>query len=354
MRSVVLFVVAVLSMGPIACKRAAAPEVARARGTAVEIKVPLGLPPVPVTADYPITAEAVALGRRLFHDPKLSANGTISCASCHNPRLGFADGRKVSTGIGGKFGTRNAPTVLNAVYSKLQFWDGRSSSLEEQAAVPISNPLEMSQAHDVCAAMLDSDASYAKQFGQVFGEGPITMAKIQAAIASFERTLISGNSPFDRYWFGNDKMAMKPAGVRGLAIFSNPNRGACVKCHTIESDHALFTDDKFHNLGVGLNGEGELTDLGRFDATGVESDKGAFKTPTLRNVAQTAPYMHDGSLKTLRDVVDFYVGGGNSNPHLDKEMKPLDLSREERDDLVVFLEALTGEMPPNSYAPRVQ
>lgn len=314
-------------------------------GDAIDVTVPLGLPPLPAPPDNPVTAETVELGRKLFHDPKLSINDTVSCSSCHNAKRAFADGLRTSVGVDGKMGARNAPTVLNAAYAPVQFWDGRAATLEEQAAGPITNPLEMNQGHDVCVAKLESDRKYKAEFARAFGPGPITIGKVQKALASFERTLLSGNSPFDRYAFGGDRTALSAAAIRGLAIFKDPKRGNCVTCHTIDKEYALFTDGKFHNLGAGLNSEGEMTDMGRFDHTKAMPDRGAFKTPTLRNVAQTGPYMHDGSLKTLREVVDFYVGGGNSNEHLDKEMKPLTLSRSERDDLVAFLESLTGQMP---------
>jgi cytochrome c peroxidase len=320
-------------------------------GAAMPIAAPLGLPPVPVPSDNPVTIETVALGRKLFYDRKLSGNDSVSCATCHNPLLGFSDGRKVSTGVGGKTGKRNAPTVLNAAYGTIQFWDGRASTLEDQAAGPIANPVEMNQTHEVCVSKLNADSAYLSEFEKSFGPGPITMAKIQKALASFERTALSGNSPFDRYQFGGDQSALRPAAIRGLAIFKDKNRGNCVTCHTIDSTHALFMDGKFHNLGIGVNAEGELVDMGRFDQTKVETDSGAFKTPTLRNVANSAPYMHDGSLKTLREVVDFYAGGGNSNPHLDKDMKSLNLTRAERDDLVAFLESLTGDLPPDIGPP---
>jgi cytochrome c peroxidase len=170
-------------------------------------------------------------------------------------------------------------------------------------------------------------------------------------LASFERTLLSGNSPFDQDRYSGNKQALTPAAIRGLAIFEDPARGNCAVCHTINTHYSLFTNGTFHNTGAGVNGEGEFTDLGRFKQTKIEADKGKFKTPTLRNVALSAPYMHDGSLKTLKDVVDFYAGGGNSNPYLDKDMKPLHLSAQDRADLVAFLEALTGEMPRNVGPP---
>lgn len=336
-----------------ACGRRALPPEASARpiGQPVAIQSPLGLPPVPIPAENPPTAATIDLGRRLFYEVKLSSDASLACASCHNPTLGFSDGRKHSTGVAGKLGQRNAPTVLNAAYSPAQFWDGRAHSLEDQAGGPIANPIEMNQAHDVCVSMLDGDPSYRSEFQRAFGPGPITIGKLEGAVASFERTLISGNSRFDRYRFGGDKHALNAAEIRGLEIFQDKNRGDCASCHLIGDKYALFTDGKFHNIGVGVNEEGDLTDLGRYDQTKVEADKGAFKTPTLRNVANTAPYMHDGSLKTLKDVVDFYAGGGNSNPYLDPKIKSIHLSGQERADLVAFLESLTGDLPRDSGPP---
>lgn len=313
-------------------------------GTPIQIKAALGLPPVPVPANNPPTRETVDLGRKLFFETKLSADNTISCASCHAPGNAFADPRQFSVGVGGKTGNRNAPPVLNAVYMPVQFWDGRAATLEAQASGPVANPVEMNQPPKITEETLNADPAYRALFEKAFGPGPITIEKITMAIASFERTLIAGDSPFDRYQFGGDKKALSPAAIRGLAIFKDANRGNCAVCHTIEEKHALFTDGKFHNLGVGMDSRGELKDLGRFNETKVETDKGAFKTPSLRNIAQSAPYMHDGSQKTLADVVDFYVGGGSSNPHLDKDLKELKLSGRDRTDLVAFLESLTGEV----------
>jgi cytochrome c peroxidase len=286
--------------------------------------------------------ETVALGKKLFFETRLSRDNTVSCATCHDPRHGFADPGMVSRGVGGKTGLRNSPTVLNAAFLPVQFWDGRAKTLEEQAAGPISNPVEMDQTPEQLLSKLNSDPEYVAQFERAFGAGGITIERLQKAVSAFERTVLSGNSPFDRYQYGNDKTALSPAAVRGLAIFRDVNKGNCAVCHTIEEKYALFTDGKFHNLGVGMNQEGELRDLGRYEQTKVEGDRGAFKTPTLRNIALTAPYMHDGSHKSLREVVDFYVGGGNSNPHLDKEMRELKLSQRERSDLVAFMESLTG------------
>jgi cytochrome c peroxidase len=213
---------------------------------------------------------------------------------------------------------------------------------------PMANPVEMNQAHDVSVQKIKADPAYRHEFDKAFGPGPISIMKITMALASFERTLLSGDSPFDRYEYGGDKNAMGAAAIRGLAIFRDKNKGNCATCHTIGERYALFSDNKFHNLGVGLNSEGDIVDEGRYMATRANGDRGSFRTPTLRNVALTAPYMHDGSERTLKEVVDFYVGGGSSNPNLDKEIKPLDLTSQERDDLVAFLEALTGDMPPNS------
>ena len=320
-------------------------------GAVVDIKAPLGLPPVPIPPDNPPTAETIALGRKLFYDMRLSKDNTVACASCHNPNLAFTDGRQFARGVGGMIGVRNAPTLLDAAYSPLQFWDGRAKSLEEQSAAPMEDPVEMNQKHEVSVSKINKDPTYQAEFAQAFGPGSVTLKKIQKSLASFERTLLSGDSPFDQYQYGGNKQALSPAAIRGLAIFQDPQRGNCVVCHTINKNYALFTDGKFHNTGAGINGAGDFTDLGRFKPTQRETDKGEFKTPTLRNVALSGPYMHDGSLKTLHDVVDFYAGGGNSNPYLDKDIKPLHLSAQDREDLVQFLNALTGEMPKNAGPP---
>jgi cytochrome c peroxidase len=320
-------------------------------GEVVNIRAPLGLPPVPIPADNPPTAQTIALGRELFYDPRLSKDNTVSCASCHNPNLGFTDGLPVARGIRGQLGVRNSPTLLNAAYSPIQFWDGRAATLEAQSAFPIANPLEMNQPHEVSVSKMERVPAYKAEFAQAFGPGEVTLGKIQKSLASFERTLLSGNSPFDRYQYGGDKQALTPAAIHGLEIFTDPKRGNCVVCHTIDAHYALFTDGKFHNTGAGVSGEGDLLDVGRFGQTKLQADKGEFKTPTLRNVALTAPYMHDGSLKTLNDVVDFYAGGGNSNPELDKEIRPLKLDAQDRADLVKFLQSLTGEMPKNAGPP---
>ena len=314
-------------------------------GQPVQISAPLGLPPVPVPVDNPPTAETISLGHRLYYDPILSADNTVACASCHDPQYGFADPHPTSEGVQKKHGTRNSPTVLNAAYFDVQFWDGRAPNLEKQAEGPVQNPLEMAHTLDGVEAKLMADPSYRAQFEKAFGPGPITYEMVEKSIATFERTVIAGNSPFDRWYFGHDETAVSESAKRGFQVFSDPKKGNCTACHEIGKDYALFTDNKFHNIGVGAD-RGNISDLGRYEVTKMEPDRGAFKTPTLRNIALTAPYMHDGSLKTLKDVVDFYVGGGNSNPHLDKNIRALDfLTGAERTDLAAFLESLTGEVP---------
>jgi cytochrome c peroxidase len=312
---------------------------------------PLGLPPVPLPMDNPPTTETVALGRKLFYDKRLSFDNSISCATCHNPALSFTDGHAHSSGASGKTGLRNAPTVLNAAYEPAQFWDGRAKTLEEQVGGPMANIVEMNQPHEVAVSKLNADPELRKEFEKAFGPGKITLNKIEQSIASFERTLLSGDSAFDRYAYGGDKKAMSPGAIRGFEVFKDPKRGNCASCHLVSSKYALFTDGLFHNLGVGVNDEGQLTDLGRYSETKREADKGAFKTPTLRNVALTAPYMHDGGLKTLKEVVDFYAGRGNSNPYLDKRISTITLTGKDRADLVEFLETLTSSPTPDSGPP---
>ncbi len=315
-------------------------EAAKPIGSVVKIKAPAGLPEVNFPPDNPPTSGAIALGRRLFYDPQLSSDNTISCASCHNPALYFSDGLPVAKGVNAQPATRNSPSILNANYNSLQFLDGRAATLELQAGGPIANPKEMNLPHEACVSKLNAIPSYREEFNRVFGNNEITMNKIVNAIASFERTLLSENSPFD-------KNAMSVSAKRGMVVFTNKDKGNCATCHLAP----LFTDGKFHNLGAGMDTNGELKDVGRFNQTKIETDRGAFRTPSLRNVAKTAPYMHDGSLRTLKEVIDFYIGGGSSNPQLDKEIKPLILPAQEREDLIAFLESLTGEIPANVGSP---
>ena len=321
-------------------------------GEPIEIKAPLGLPPVPIPANNPPTAETVALGRRLYYDPILSADNTISCASCHAPETGFTDRNKVSDGVGGKMGTRHSPTVINSAYSTLQFWDGRAPSLEEQAKGPIANPVEMATTHEAAVKRIQANPEYVALFRQAWGTDQITIDLVVKSIASFERTVISGNSPFDRFYYGHDKTALSASARRGLALFVDPKKGNCEICHTIGKDYALFTDNKFHNLGIGVDSDGSFKDLGRFSETKVDTDRGSFKTPTLRNIAQRGPFFHDGSFPTVKESLAHYIGGGNTNPYLDKELHPLDsLSFKERADILAFLDSLTGTLPDNVGPP---
>jgi len=321
-------------------------------GQHIQIKAPLGLPPVPIPADNPPTADTIALGRRLYYDPQLSVDGTISCASCHAPQFAFSDEHPVSFGVGKKTGTRHSPTVINSAYNTLQFWDGRAPSLEEQAKGPIANPVEMAHSFDGVVKHLQADPKYVALFKQAWGTDQITIDLIAKSIASFERTVIAGDSPFDRFYYGQDKKALSRAAQRGLKLFTNPKKANCEVCHTIGKTSALFTDNKFHNLGVGADTHGNLNDVGRFSQTKKDADMGCFKTPTLRNLAHRAPFMHDGSFPTLRDALAHYIGGGNLNDHLDKQIHALDfLTFDERDDLLQFLDSLNGKLPDNVGPP---
>jgi len=320
-------------------------------GSPIQIATPLGLPPVPIPAGNPPTAASIALGRRLFYDIRFSKDNSLSCASCHHPQLAFTDDRPLSLGVGGIFGLRHAPSLINAAYSPQLFWDGRARSLEDQVGSPVLNPLEMNQSHHAVLDKLRTDPAYKPMFQAAFGTDAITFDRVANAISSFERTILSGDSPFDRYMYGGDKSALSPAQVRGLAVFRDPARGNCSSCHSIGPAFALFTDNQFHNTGEGVDDNGQLTDLGRFIFTHAEADKGAFKTPSLRNVAVTGPYMHDGKLKTLKDVIDFYAGQGNSNPALDERMQAIHLTGQDRADLVEFMRSLTGTRPPNLGPP---
>lgn len=287
----------------------------------------------------PMSAAKIELGRHLYFDSRLSKDDTVSCATCHDPAHGFAEPRKTSTGVGGKVGGRNAPTVINRLFSSDQFWDGRAADLEAQAKGPITNPIEMAMDSDEAVIRkISAIGGYRESFKKAFGSDEVTMDRIAQAIAAYERTVVSGDSPWDRYEAG-DKKALTEQQVRGLALFNG--KANCVNCHASFN----FSDENYHNLGVGWDeSKKELADVGRFKISNADTDKGAFKTPTLRNIAQTGPYMHDGSEATLRDVVVLYNRGGNRNPWLSPKMKPLQLSDAEVDDLVAFLEALTGEV----------
>ena len=292
------------------------------------------LPKMPIPAQNLQTEAKVELGRMLFFDPRLSKDNTISCASCHVPAAGFADPRQFSLGMGGQQGGRNAPTVLNTGYQTLQFWDGRAGSLEEQALGPVQNPIEMAETPPNVVKKLNAVQEYRKRFKEVFGT-EVTKEGIARAVAAFERTIVSTNSAFDKYVAG-DKKALSDPAQRGLALFAGKAR--CVSCHNGPN----FTDNKFHNIGVPQVGPLK-EDLGRYAVTKQDKDRGAFKTPTLRSVALTAPYMHDGVFKTLEEVIEFYNKGGESVTGKDALMSTLKLTDQEKKDLVEFLKALTGE-----------
>ena len=299
--------------------------------------LPTSVPTPPTNLNY---KAKVDLGKQLYFDGRLSKSGAISCAFCHNPGTGFADPRQTSIGIGGGLGGRQSPTVYNTAFNHLQFWDGRSHSLEEQAIGPIQNPIEMGETHENDVSKLKKIKGYQQQFRAVFGTD-VNLQGIAEAIAAYERTIISTNSAFDKYVAGDAK-AMDDSAVRGMALFKSKAR--CILCHNGPN----FTDNQFHNLGVPQVGPLK-EDLGRYDVTRAKKDKAAFKTPTLRSIIETAPYMHDGAFKTLEEVVDFLNVGGGANPNLSTLVKPLNLTSEEKADLVAFLKALTGEPIPFQF-----
>jgi cytochrome c peroxidase len=306
------------------------------------LMVPKGLKDLTIPADNPLTVEKIELGKILFFDPRLSVDNTVSCSTCHNPKSGWSNGEAFATGVRGQKGGRSAPTVINSGYQSFQFWDGRAWQLEGQALGPIQNPIEMDMKLDDLVVKLNKIEGYRERFQKVFGTD-VTSDGIAKAISSFERTVLSGDAPFDRFKAG-DKTALSDAAQRGFKIYSN--KGHCSACHTGPN----FTDGAFHNLGVSFNAKEK--DPGRFSESKQVGDTGAFKTPTLREIGRTAPYMHDGSLKTLEDVVDYYNKGGTTNPHLDEEIFPLKLTKEEAADLITFLkEGLSSPIYPDIAPP---
>ncbi len=335
-----------------------------------QVGVPDGATRAAIPPDNPQTPEKIALGQRLFFDGRLSADGTVACSTCHDPARAFTDGRPASIGIKGRVGQRNAPTILNALYNKTQFWDGRVKTLEEQAALPIVNPVEMGQPSlDAAVARIAAIGEYKQAFRRVFGRPP-NGPDLLRAIASYERTQLSFDSPFDHFIAG-DKNAIDGAAKRGWELFNT--RGRCNKCHALTEDKrdvTNFTDNDFHNIGIGIirhnvvalarqaeqlinSGDTAAIDraaiqtdmsaLGRFLISKKEPDIASFKTPNLRNVLVTGPYFHDGSQETLWDVSDHYnKGDGLQNPYLDQDIQPLALTEGDIDDLVAFLVSLTS------------
>lgn len=341
-----------------------------------EFRVPLGIPQELwayfIPSDNAMTSAKVELGRKLFFEQRLSADGSVSCATCHDPGRAFTDGKRVAEGISGRRGSRNSPTLLNAMFNGGQFWDGRASSLEEQGKMPLTNSDEMgNRSLDEVVARMNAIPEYAREFQQVYASA-VTIDGIAKAIAAFERTLVSANSPLDRYLAG-DINAMSEEARSGMVLFRG--RARCGVCHAFNQNFAAFstfpflTDMNYRNTGIAANYNGfsllarramnaareqssgaadvakheRAAELGRFLISGNTLDVGAFRTPSLRNVELTAPYFHDGSHATLEDVVRYYVKGGNQNPNRDWQLEPVALSDSEQHDLVEFLKALTSD-----------
>jgi cytochrome c peroxidase len=338
--------------------------------TSFETKLPLGISADTwsyyVPKDNPLTEAKVRLGKELFFDKRLSADGSVSCATCHDPERAFTDGKRVSVGIHNRQGTRNAPTIINAMFNSGQFWDGRAASLEEQAVMPLINPDEMGNtSYADVVSRLQKFPEYSRQFRAVF-HAEVSIEAVGKAIASFERTLISADSPFDRFQAG-DFSAMSDAAKRGLLLYRTQAR--CNICHRISDSYPFLSDQNFRNTGIAANhkaferitqramqavetfnspmihklpSEDGGSELGHFVATGNVLDIGTFRTPSLRNIELTAPYFHDGSAATLKEVVNYYVKGGNENSLRDWELQALSLTEAEIDDLIEFLKALTS------------
>jgi cytochrome c peroxidase len=299
---------------------------------------------LPKTAPAPAnnlpTPARIALGKALFFDPRLSSDGNMSCASCHSPMLGWSDGLPLSKGSKSRVLPRSSPTIINSVYNKLQMWDGRKKTLEEQAIGPLESPDEMATDFNTLFTWLNADPTYRSMFGKAYPGEEIDRDTLAKGIASFERTILSNNSPFDR-WLRGDKNAMTPKQVLGFRLFEDQQKGNCAICHQAPN----FTDGGFHNIGLASYGNSN-PDLGRFAIKAFPSLKGAFKTPTLRDIALTAPYFHDGSSKNLTEVVEFYNRGGVTKTDLSANIKPLNLSEEEVAAIVDFMNALTSPIKP--------
>ena len=290
------------------------------------LAIPLGLDLyLPAPEENPLTIEKINLGRRLFFDRRLSVDGSISCATCHDPRRAFSNRRSISTGVFGRAGRRNAPAIINRAYGRTFFWDGRTTSLEDQVLKPIEDPAEMGSSADGAAARVG-----------------LTRSELARSLASYVRSILAGKSPFDRFVAG-DHHALSPDEQAGLRLFRG--KANCTACHI----GPTLSDEQFHNTGVAW-AEGRFQDDGRAGVTGRDPDRGAFRTPTLREVARTAPYMHDGSLRTLDDVIGFYDRGGRSNPGLDREIRPLHLTATEKRQLVALLRAFSGELIEGRWA----
>lgn len=307
-------------------------------GAPFYVPVPTGLHQLDITEENVLTAGKVELGKQLFFDPRLSRDSSTSCASCHDAAKGWSNGSQYGVGVGGRKGSRNVPTLINVAYQDHLFWDGRAQSLEQQVYFPAASKDEMDLSLDEAAARLNKISGYRQQFEEEFG-GPATAERIAKCIASFERTIVAANSPFDRFRTG-DISALSPSARRGHDVFFF--RSNCAFCHNGPN----LTDGKFHNTGVGM--DLPSPDMGRFAVNeNNELERGAFKTPTLRDISRTAPYMHDGSLETLEEVVEFYSRGGRMNPYLDEMISSILMSEQDKADLVVFL---TEGLKSDSYS----
>ena len=299
--------------------------------------VPLGLPPVPVPEDNPQTPEKIALGKMLYFDKRLSKDGTISCATCHDPEMAWTEHRATSKGIKDQVGGANSPTVINAAYATAQFWDGRAASLEEQALGPMANPIEMGHNLDELVKELAEVPEYKEGFQKVFGTA-VTKDGMAKAIASFERTILSGNSPYDQFKAGKED-ALNESQKHGMELFEDLG---CATCHA----PPLFSNYRYYNAGIGM--DKDPPDEGRKAVTGKDGDLGKFRVPALREVANTHPYYHDGSIAKLEDAVAMMAAGGKDNPNLSSMFKGLrdkKTSEQDQKDIVEFLKSLSGEFP---------
>ena len=313
-------------VGVMPCALASAPS--------MRLQIPLGLDTyMPIPEENPLTRRKVALGKRLFSERLLSRDRNLSCTSCHDPRHVFTDGQPVSRGAGDREGTRNAPTLINRGYGISFFWDGRARNLEEQVVQPIQNPSELDLTLAEAVSRLRDKRIYRKLFQAAF-DRQVEAQDLAFALASYVRTILSGNSPYDRYLSG-ERDALSVQAEKGMQIFRG--KGNCTACHLGPG----LTDERFHNTGVAWRND-RLIDEGRFEVTGKLEHRGAFKTPTLREIDRTAPYMHDGSLDSLEEVIEFYSRGGNPNPHLDSEVRPINLTEDEKADLLAFLRTHRG------------
>ncbi len=334
---------AVVLYSLLAAAAAAAPPQGEAQPTYFS-DVPRGIDWIVVPADNRITPEKVELGKQLFFDPRLSRDETISCASCHVPEKGWADDRSLSRGIRGQLTTRNVPSVVNVGLHKVLFWDGRAASLEEQALEPIQNPAEMDLPLSDLEERLRNITGYREQFEALFDDG-VTAANVAKSLATFQRTLVAGETTYDRFRTGQATALDGEVGV-GNGLFFGKAR--CGSCHVSK----IYTDHQFHNIGTGLTDSGQEPGLAQL--TGQAEDIGKFRTPQLRDLARTAPYFHDGSKATLEDVVDFYNNGGGKNPRLDPKIVPLNLTEAEKKALVTFLrDGLRSHDYPEVEKPRL-